>query len=94
MRITETLAHSDEVSGTYVADDGTKCHWTEGRSSWITCVRPDGTKIEFPAAGTADLREDDPDLCDALIDAIENGVADGRAMTTEEEEEWTAARYG
>lgn len=93
MQIATVLEHSDTVSGTWITDDGTKCHWTEGRSSWITCVRPDGSTIEFPASGIEDLRDDDPALVDCLSAAMEEGVdAEYRVMTPAEEAEHRASR--
>jgi hypothetical protein len=92
-KITTVLEHSDTVSGTYILDDGTKCYWSEGRSSEIICELPDGGCTEFPVCGIEDLRLDAPELVDCLADAMENGVdAEYRAMTPNEEVEHQAAR--
>lgn len=95
MKITTVLQHSDEVSGTYILDDGTKCFWTEGRSSLIVCRRPDGTLIDFPASRIESLRDKYPELADCLSAAMEEGVdAEYRAMTPAEEAEHFAATGG
>jgi hypothetical protein len=48
MRIVELHGHSDEMSGLYVLDDGTRIHWSEGRVSEIDVIRPDGRRERHP----------------------------------------------
>lgn len=94
MRITLALDHSDEVSGTWIFEDGSKAYWTEGRSSCILCVLPDGRELDVPCWAMDDYRDEAPALIDALIDATENGpdAIAHRAMTPGEEAEHDTAR--
>jgi hypothetical protein len=44
MKVIQVLHHGDEVSGTWIMDDSTKCFWTEGDSPMV-CVFPNDTMI-------------------------------------------------
>jgi len=97
MQIQTALEHSDEASGTWIMNDGTKCHWTEGRSSSIVCVLPDGKTLDMEAARLDSYLEEEPqhaDLITTLIEATENGpdTEEWRAMTPAEETEHKQAR--
>jgi hypothetical protein len=94
MRIETALEHSDTVSGTWVMDDGTKCYWSEGRSSTIVCVRPDGEVIDIPCSHIDSYKDQAPELVTILIESIEGGPdpEECRMMTPEEEAEHKAAR--
>jgi len=48
MRIVELHGHSDTCSGVYILDDGTRIHWSEGRSSEIDVIRSDGRRERHP----------------------------------------------
>ena len=76
------LNHSDEISGTTIMEDGTKVHWTEGRSSEMAVIGPDRTRTW--------KRADDPSNPDVMYDPSP-GV-EIRSMTEAEEAEWEAAR--
>ena len=90
--MTTSLSHSDSVSGTYILDDGTKCYWTEGRSSFVTVVKPDGTRTEMSVARLPD----DPWLREVFLNMNqleeEDGWDEAREMTPVEEKEWAKAR--
>lgn len=94
MRITLALDHSDEVSGTWIFEDGTKAFWTEGRSSAVIAILPDGRGLEIPAHAMDDHRDEAPAFIDALIEATENGpdAIAHRMMTPAEEIEHDMAR--
>ena len=94
MKIKTSLVHSDEVSGTWIMDDGTRCYWSEGRSSGIICVRPDGEIMDIPVYAMDDYRDDAPELVDLLIKSTEEGPDpdESREMTELEEIEHEAAR--
>ncbi len=84
MQIVETLTHSDECSGCYVCDDGTRIHWSEGRSSEMDVIRPDGERLRAPAS--------EPSVwVDMSIATDEIGVP-SRPMTGLEEAYHTAVR--
>jgi len=85
MKIVKVLNHSDEVSGTFLMEDGSKAFWTEGRSSETVIHHPDGRVEMIPAAEAAeyDFGENGPDE-DCEI----------RCMTPAEESEWETARAG
>lgn len=70
-----TTTNSSEVSGTTTFDDGTKMYWTEGRSSWVRMIYPDGTSVHIPASELTEGWTDDPG---PVI----------RAATQAEEKEW------
>ena len=76
------LNHSDEISGTTIMEDGTKVHWTEGRSSKMAVIGPDGTRTW--------RRADDINNPNVMYDPSP-GV-EIRDMTKAEEAEWEAAR--
>ena len=94
MRIKTSLEHSDTVSGTWIMDDGTKCYWTEGRSTGIICVKPNGEVLDIPVYAMGDHRDDAPELIDLLIKSSEEGPnpVETREMTEAEEAEHAAAR--
>ena len=97
MKIKTALEHSDECSGTWIMSDGTKCHWTEGRSSSIVCVLPDATVLAIPVSDLEYSKEDYPgheELINLIIQSSEEGPdpEEVRAMTTEEEAEFETAR--
>ena len=82
-------------TGTWIMDDGTKCYWSEGRSSWINCIRPDGSREDLPAALMAhDWPDADQELVACLVESMENGpdAEDWRMMTPDEEAEHEAVR--
>jgi hypothetical protein len=54
--IIEARSHSDDVSGCYVLDDDTIVHWSEGRSSEIDVIRPDGHRERHSVGGAHPLR--------------------------------------
>jgi hypothetical protein len=85
MKEAKVLNHGNlGIGGTTIMDDGTKCHWTEGRSSRMVIVSPDGTKTILAVY-------DD----EARPYLMEDGVDDSveiRMMTPAEEAEWEAAR--
>jgi len=83
MQVVETLMHSDEVSVTFVMNDGTKCHYSEGSSDFVI-VRPSGEKIVAELAYIPDR-----DLAGCLDSAMSWGVFPGtlRSMVDAEEEE-------
>jgi hypothetical protein len=91
VKIKLALEHSDEVSGTWIMDDGTRCYWSEGRSSLINCIRPDGSRMDFPCLP---LSTSDAELVACLTDTLENGPdsEDWRMMTPSEEAEHDAVR--
>jgi hypothetical protein len=82
---TTILMHPDEVSGTTILGDGTKCHWTEGRSSFVTVAHPDGRKERIPSASTHPII-----LAINKVDEV--GADEVRQMTPNEEAEWETAR--
>ncbi len=97
MHIVTVLEHSDECSGTWITSDGTKCYWTEGRSSSIICILPNGKKLDIPAATIERYKKDHPEhaeLIDLLIDTMDNGpdAQEWAAMTPEQEQEHENAR--
>lgn len=103
MHIVTVLEHSDECSGTWITNNGTKCHWTEGRSSDIICILPNGKKLEILAstliAGQFIERykkahPENAELIDLLIDTMDNGpnAQEWAAMTPEQEQEHEKAR--
>ena len=89
MKIKTVLEHSDEVSGTWVLEDGTKCYWTEGRSSSVVCVKPDGSTLKAPVFAMDGLAKEEPEIAKCLIQASDEGAdADEYLpMTMEEEQE-------
>lgn len=76
------LNHSDDVSGTVVMDDGTKVYWTEGRSSRMAIISPDGVRTW--------RRADDITNPDAVYTPSPD--VEIRSMTPTEEAEWEEAR--
>lgn len=95
MQVTKSLYHPDEVSGTWEMSDGTKVFWTEGRSSHMVAISPDGTSYDIPPYAMEDCRDENPELIDALIDATENGIdaTEDRMMTDAETQEWEDGRH-
>lgn len=92
MKIKTVLEHSDEVSGTWVMCDGTKCHWTEGRSSTMVCVLPSGESLSVDCGRINRLSPiggDHAELIGVIVEAMDNGpdAEEWRAMTPEEEAE-------
>jgi hypothetical protein len=82
--IVQVRGHSDGVSGLYVFDDGTRVHWTEGRSSYMEVVYPNG--------GTESVEVSQPHPVNVAIEAFYEGPEDLNApkmysgqMTTLEE---------
>jgi hypothetical protein len=97
MRIALSLEHGDEVSGTWIMDDGTKCFWSEGRSSGIVCVLPNRDVLDIPVWAMDASKAEHPahtELIDLLIESTEEGPdpIESRAMTPAEEAEHEAAR--
>ncbi len=87
---TAILTHSDEVSGITVLADGTRCYWTEGRSSDIAVVKLDGTQLNItPDYGTKEEEAIHAEM--VVIEAC--GADENRQMTPGEEAEWCAVRY-
>ena len=50
MKIVEMHTHSDTCSGLYIMEDGTRVHWSEGRSSEIDVIHPDGRHTRHPVS--------------------------------------------
>jgi hypothetical protein len=77
-----TLTHNDTVSGTTIMDDGTKVYWTEGRSSYVTIIGPDGSIAETAVS--------DPKLPAVILELP--GDAPMQQMTDAEELEYDLTR--
>ncbi len=84
------LIHPNGVAGTTIMDDGVKAHWTEGRSSEVVVVYPDGRMLAFPVSGIGVSPEGKMIL--SKLDEIEGSDFDQRDMTPEEVREWELAR--
>lgn len=85
------LSHPDEVSGTTIFPDGTKCHWTEGRSSTCYFILPDGKKINCNAWGiNADTES--AALLQKENEIEEMGAEEIRPMTVAEQIDWSVGR--
>ena len=81
-----TTTHSDEVSGCTMFGDGTRAFWTEGRSSAVYVIYPDGRE-EVTDAGA------NHPIIHALMTAAEEvGYEPQRCMTPHEEAEIAAVR--
>ena len=84
MKITE--CHNHPRGGVFLADDGTKFYWREGRGKATIAIRPDGTKT------TIDGRWPAGELADAMREADQNPQYKVREMTPAEEAEWDEIR--
>jgi len=82
------LYHSDEVSGIYIMDDGTKIYWSEGRSSYMDIISPDGHRSHLCVGDPHPLNE-------FIQKAVEEGAYKAeRQMTKAEELEYDIIRNG
>jgi hypothetical protein len=80
MKVATMLCHPDTISGCSILDDGTRLHWTEGRSSYVDIRHPDGRKEAVPAsdippmvrAETIEIRDMTPEE-KAQHDRVRNG---------------------
>lgn len=86
---TAILTHPDEVSGTTILSDGVKIYWTEGRSSRMMVVKPDGSKMWAPVNGGSPEQQA---YFDREQQVEEDGADIHREMTPAEEKEWDTAR--
>lgn len=77
-----TLNHPDEVSGLTIMDDGTKAYWTEGRSSTI--------KVVYPNGEIRDIEQFEDDPINEILDGENFGSI--RAMTEAEEIEYNVMK--
>lgn len=85
--------HEDGVSGTTVLSDGSKYFWTEGRSSDVYAVMPNGDWRVWDASDPiCPLNEGAFDPWGAAGDPDERTAI--RDMTECEAHEWFVARYG
>lgn len=78
------LSHPDEVSGTYILEDGRKIYWTEGRSSSVLVCWPGGSYER--------VWPNDPKHPVWSIPVIKDGPKPEdvcRSMTKNEEKEWS-----
>jgi len=83
-KITLCLGHPDEVSGMFIMEDGTKIYWTEGRSSTMDVIDPNGKLQEVPTWIPCEINE--------AIDLAYEHEFPGRQMTKAEEKEWEMVR--
>lgn len=82
MKITE--CHNHPRGGTFLADDGTKFYWREGRGKAIVAIRPDGTRTTIDG-----YHQQTGELADAIRDADPEII---REMTPAEKTEWDKIR--
>lgn len=85
----KVLSHSDEVSGTSILPNDIKVYWTEGRSSVVVILYPDGRK-EKVKNGTLEAAKH-PVLKE--MEKIEaNGYDSIDYMSEADEDEWEKIR--
>lgn len=90
MKITLLLVHPDEVSGTFIFDDGVKLFFGEGPCSGVTIAHPNGQRASHNAGEkliATDWYSQYAYLSDRYGDD-DSRTADSRQMTEEEIEEW------
>lgn len=97
MKVKAELQHTDEISGMWIMDDGTKCYWSESGSDSVI-IMPCGKRIVVEAYTSIEEYRDQlgDDLTNVIADATNNGsIADEcRTMTDEEEREYDLVKYG
>ena len=80
----ETAIMEGDVTGTTYFTNGTRLHWGEGRSSWITLMLPNGIKVEWP------VYEEPPKELEPYMDVVcaDCELGPTRPATPEEEHTW------